>query len=114
MHYVDWSGGNGQPGHLLYDPFEEEALLYAHGSHHICPEMRKALQGVFLIAEQKKRIEESTKVSDSHTDEVKTEVIILLLIKDIYVVNSHTFYKLWQDYLARYINVLILCQNTFC
>jgi len=62
MHYVDWSGGNGQPGHLLYDPFEEEALLYAHGSHHICPEMRKALQGVFLIAEQKKRIEESTKV----------------------------------------------------
>ena len=77
MHYVDWSGGNGQPGHLLYDPFEEEALLYAHGSHHICPEMRKALQGVFLIAEQKKRIEESTKVSDdSHTDEVKTEVIM--------------------------------------
>ena len=63
MHYVDWSGGNGQPGHLLYDPFEEEALLFAHGSHHICPEMKKALQGVFLIAEQKKRIEESTKVS---------------------------------------------------
>ena len=63
MHYVDWSGGNGQPGHLLYDPFEEEALLYAHGSHHVCPELRKALQGVFLIAEQKKRIEESTKVS---------------------------------------------------
>merc|ERR1739844_861812 len=62
MHYVDWSGGNGQPGHLLYDPFEEEALLFAHGSHHICPEMKKALQGVFLIAEQKKRIEESTKV----------------------------------------------------
>ena len=61
MHYVDWSGG--QPGHLLYDPFEEEALLFAHGSHHICPEMKKALQGVFLIAEQKKRIEESTKVS---------------------------------------------------
>ena len=65
MHYVDWSGG--QPGHLLYDPFEEEALLFAHGSGHhgICPEMKKALQGVFLIAEQKKRIEESTKVGQN-------------------------------------------------
>ena len=62
MHYVDWSG-SGQPGHMLYDPFEEEAALLFGNHHHICPEMKKALQGVFLIAEQKKRIEESTKVS---------------------------------------------------
>ena len=62
MHYVDWSG-NGQHGHLLYDPFEDEAALLFGNHHHICPEMKKALQGVFLIAEQKKRIEESTKVS---------------------------------------------------
>ena len=61
MHYVDWSGG--QHGHLLYDPFEDEAALLFGNHHHICPEMKKALQGVFLIAEQKKRIEESTKVS---------------------------------------------------
>merc|ERR1711950_27137 len=47
---------------MLYDPFEEEAALLFGNHHHICPEMRKALQGVFLIAEQKKRIEESTKV----------------------------------------------------
>ena len=60
MHYVDWSGG--QHGHLLYDPFEDEAALLFGNHHHICPEMKKALQGVFLIAEQKKRIEESTKV----------------------------------------------------
>ena len=64
MHYVDWSG-NGQHGHLLYDPFEDEAALLFGNHHHICPEMKKALQGVFLIAEQKKRIEESTKVSFS-------------------------------------------------
>jgi len=63
MHYVDWSGNGGtQHGHYLYDPFEDEAALL-FGSHpNICPEMKKALQGVFLIAEQKKRIEESTKV----------------------------------------------------
>jgi hypothetical protein len=60
MHFVDWTG-SGQHGHLLYDPFEEEALLFG-GNHHICPELKKAIQGVFLIAEQKKRIEESTKV----------------------------------------------------
>ena len=66
MHYVDWSGNGGtQHGHYLYDPFEDEAALL-FGSHpNICPEMKKALQGVFLIAEQKKRIEESTKVSFS-------------------------------------------------
>ena len=64
MHYVDWSGNGGtQHGHYLYDPFEDEAALLFGNHHHICPEMKKALQGVFLIAEQKKRIEESTKVS---------------------------------------------------
>jgi len=63
MHYVDWSGNGGtQHGHYLYDPFEDEAALLFGNHHHICPEMKKALQGVFLIAEQKKRIEESTKV----------------------------------------------------
>merc|ERR1712228_674983 len=62
MHYVDWTG-NGPHGNLLYDPFEDEAALLFGNHHHICPEMKKALQGVFLIAEQKKRIEESTKVS---------------------------------------------------
>eukprot|EP00093_Oithona_nana_P013336 13336.XXX_205024_210340_1 [CDS] Oithona nana genome sequencing. len=62
MHYVDWSGNGQPPGHMLYDPFEEEAALLFGNHHHICPEMKKALQGVFLIAEQKKRIEESTKV----------------------------------------------------
>ena len=66
MHYVDWSGNGGtQHGHYLYDPFEDEAALLFGNHHHICPEMKKALQGVFLIAEQKKRIEESTKVSFS-------------------------------------------------
>ena len=64
MHYVDWSGNGGtQHGHYLYDPFEDEAALLFGNHHNICPEMKKALQGVFLIAEQKKRIEESTKVS---------------------------------------------------
>ena len=66
MHYVDWSGNGQPPGHMLYDPFEEEAALLFGNHHHICPEMKKALQGVFLIAEQKKRIEESTKVSNKH------------------------------------------------
>ena len=67
MHYVDWSGNGGtQHGHYLYDPFEDEAALLFGNHHHICPEMKKALQGVFLIAEQKKRIEESTKVSFSY------------------------------------------------
>ena len=65
MHYVDWSGNGQPPGHMLYDPFEEEAALLFGNHHHICPEMKKALQGVFLIAEQKKRIEESTKVSST-------------------------------------------------
>ena len=69
MHYVDWSGNGGtQHGHYLYDPFEDEAALLFGNHHHICPEMKKALQGVFLIAEQKKRIEESTKVSFSYKD----------------------------------------------
>ena len=63
MHYVDWSGNGGtQHGHYLYDPFEDEAALLFGNHHHICPEMKKALQGVFLIAEQKKRNEECTKV----------------------------------------------------
>ena len=31
--------------------------------HTLCPEVAKALSGVMLIAEQKKRLEESTKVS---------------------------------------------------
>ena len=83
MHYVDWSGG--QPGHLLYDPFEEEALLFAHGSHHICPEMKKALQGVFLIAEQKKRIEESTKVS--HNLQLSAELCLICT----FIVVKHPF-----------------------
>ena len=69
MHYVDWSGNGGtQHGNYLYDPFEDEAALLFGNHHHICPEMKKALQGVFLIAEQKKRIEESTKVSFSYKD----------------------------------------------
>lgn len=33
-----------------------------HGGHTLCPEVSKALAGVMLIAEQKKRLEESTKV----------------------------------------------------
>ena len=33
-----------------------------HGAHTLCPEVSKALSGVMLIAEQKKRMEESTKV----------------------------------------------------
>ena len=32
------------------------------GQHTLCPEVAKALSGVMLIAEQKKRLEESTKV----------------------------------------------------
>ena len=59
MHYVDWSGD--QYGHLLFDPFEDHNFIHER-THSLCPEMRKALQGVYLIAEQKKRIEESTKV----------------------------------------------------
>jgi len=33
-----------------------------NGGHRLCPEVSKALSGVMLIAEQKKRMEESTKV----------------------------------------------------
>ena len=33
--------------------------------HTLCPEVAKALSGVMLIAEQKKRLEESTKVSEA-------------------------------------------------
>ncbi len=59
MHYVDWSGEHY--GHMLFDPFEDHNFIHER-TNSLCPEMRKALQGVYLIAEQKKRIEESTKV----------------------------------------------------
>lgn len=35
-----------------------------HHGHILCPEVSKALSGVMLIAEQKKRMEESTKVTN--------------------------------------------------
>lgn len=42
---------------------EPEAPLFTQYQPHLmCPEVSKALSGVMLIAEQKKRLEESTKV----------------------------------------------------
>ena len=47
-----------EAGGMFFDPCGE-----GQGQGHtLCPEVSKALSGVMLIAEQKKRLEESTKV----------------------------------------------------
>ncbi|XP_059098784.1 acetylcholine receptor subunit alpha-like isoform X2 [Tigriopus californicus] len=52
-------GGGGARGSNI----EPEAPLFTQYQPHLmCPEVSKALSGVMLIAEQKKRLEESTKV----------------------------------------------------
>ena len=47
---------------------------HPHGQHALCPEVAKALSGVMLIAEQKKRLEESTKVRSRQKELANTIV----------------------------------------
>ena len=47
---------------------------HPHGQHALCPEVAKALSGVMLIAEQKKRLEESTKVRSRQKEQLNTIV----------------------------------------
>ena len=52
----------------------------SHQGHTLCPEVSKALSGVMLIAEQKKRMEESTRVS------FKSFLIFQIFVRNIFLI----------------------------
>ena len=59
-----FDGGGGGSTEVLEQSAGHGFGGQASGPSQICPEVSKALSGVLLIAEQKKRNEEATKVSN--------------------------------------------------
>ncbi len=62
--------GTNRQGAKFYSPAGAADCSGNHRGHTLCPEVSKALAGVMLIAEQKKRMEESTKVRERERERI--------------------------------------------